>query len=84
MVRREALDADVSFRERERWGDPMAHLARKKFSDMPPASSLTHSQMKKTGAPSAPPHTYQQLPVITNVIGIIKTMTMWSQLDSSA
>ena len=71
MMRREALDADVSFRERERWGDPMAHLARKKVADMPSAPSLNPSQMKKTGVASVPPHAYQRFQVITTMTGRI-------------
>lgn len=46
---RDSQDGDISFRERERWGDPMAHLARKKVADLPPPSVLTSEQQKRTG-----------------------------------
>lgn len=50
MACREALDADFSVRERVRWGDPMAHLARKKLAEAgPPPPVLPAHLQKKTG-----------------------------------
>lgn len=46
---REHLDADASHRERVRWGDPMAHLARKKLKEGDPAPVLSPAQQKKMG-----------------------------------
>lgn len=48
---RAELDADSSFKERVRWGDPMAHLARKKLAETgPPPPVLSAAQQKKSGA----------------------------------